>query len=246
MTTSSQPTTSFYHEGLQATVCITVRRNARSFRARWKGGVVAVTVPSGASKAHVIDFLAAATPRLTAVRPVSPFAPGKKIQFAEGHIEIVTTDSGNMQIEADCHRDVESGQYRITITIPSGTDFSDPALCDIVNRLILDRTKWIAHLTLIPEAKAIADEIGKQPMGWNISHGHRVLGSCNSRGIINLSHIILFLPPHLRRYIICHELAHLSEMNHSPQFHDLLDRYCGGKERQLTSELKQFIWPIIR
>lgn len=246
MTTTSQPTASFYHEGLQATVCITVRRNARALRARWKGGVVAVTVPSGASKTHVLDFLAAATPRLTAMRPVLSFATGKKIQFAEGHIEIVATDSVDMQIKADCHRDVESGQYRVTITIPTGSDFSNPALYDIVQRLILDRTKRIAHLTLIPEAKAIADEIGIQPKGWNISRGHRVLGSCNARGIINLSHIILFLPPHLRRYIICHELAHLSEMNHSPQFHELLDRYCGGKERQLISELKRFIWPIIR
>lgn len=43
-------------------------------------------------------------------------------------------------------------------------------------------------------------------------------GSCSSNKIINLSIWLMQLPDELIRYVICHELAHLSFMNHSKQF----------------------------
>lgn len=63
---------------------------------------------------------------------------------------------------------------------------------------------------------------------------------------ISLSAITMFLPPHLRDYIVCHELAHLSEMNHSARFHEICNGYCGGREKSLQKELKAFRWPILR
>ncbi|MCP4122903.1 MAG: M48 family metallopeptidase [Bacteroidetes bacterium] len=47
-------------------------------------------------------------------------------------------------------------------------------------------------------------------------------GSCSSKRNINLSLRILMLPDRVRDYIIVHELAHLSEMNHSPKFWQLV------------------------
>ena len=35
-------------------------------------------------------------------------------------------------------------------------------------------------------------------------------------------------------------------MNHSPEFHALVDRYTGGQEKALEQELKRFKWPIVR
>lgn len=84
------------------------------------------------------------------------------------------------------------------------------------------------------------------PTGWIISSGFRTLGSCSSSGLISLSHILVFLPEELRDYIILHELAHLSEMNHSARFHALLDSYLDGRESQLRSRLRSFPWPILR
>ena len=43
-------------------------------------------------------------------------------------------------------------------------------------------------------------------------------GSCNSRGEVRLNWRLLQAPPHIINYVICHELAHLKEMNHSTKF----------------------------
>lgn len=43
-------------------------------------------------------------------------------------------------------------------------------------------------------------------------------GSCSSHGRISLNRTLLFMPPELCDYVIAHELAHLSHMDHSPRF----------------------------
>ncbi|MEZ4200718.1 MAG: M48 family metallopeptidase [Candidatus Paceibacterota bacterium] len=56
---------------------------------------------------------------------------------------------------------------------------------------------------------------------WNrvaIRNQRRCWGSCTSLKNLNFSYKILFLPAELRDYIIVHELCHLAELNHSPQF----------------------------
>jgi predicted metal-dependent hydrolase len=47
-------------------------------------------------------------------------------------------------------------------------------------------------------------------------------GSCNSHGEVRLNWRLLQAPPHIINYVICHELAHLKEMNHSAKFYAVL------------------------
>lgn len=49
-------------------------------------------------------------------------------------------------------------------------------------------------------------------------------GSCNSRKHISFCWKILLLPEELADYIVCHELAHLKELNHSPNFWQLTEK----------------------
>jgi predicted metal-dependent hydrolase len=54
--------------------------------------------------------------------------------------------------------------------------------------------------------------------------------SCSSRGTLSFNLVLSALPPHLRDYIVAHELTHLQELNHSPRYWDLLDsRYPGAR-----------------
>lgn len=50
-------------------------------------------------------------------------------------------------------------------------------------------------------------------------------GSCSTRRSISLNWRLVLLAPELQDYVILHELAHLTEMNHSPQFWALLETY---------------------
>ena len=47
-------------------------------------------------------------------------------------------------------------------------------------------------------------------------------GSCSEHKNLNFNYKLLFLPRHLADYIIVHELCHLSELNHSSRFWDLV------------------------
>ncbi len=52
------------------------------------------------------------------------------------------------------------------------------------------------------------------------------------------------LPVELRRYIITHELAHLTHFDHSPDFHTLWRRYLGCDPAGLRPILRKFKWPV--
>jgi hypothetical protein len=51
-----------------------------------------------------------------------------------------------------------------------------------------------------------------------LSNAQSRWGSCNSRKEIRLNWRLLQAPPHIINYVVCHELAHLKEMNHSAKF----------------------------
>ena len=63
-------------------------------------------------------------------------------------------------------------------------------------------------------------------------------GSCNHHGGITLNWRLLFLPPAVADYVVCHELAHLREMNHSPRFWAVVDQLCPDW-RSLRRELRR-------
>ena len=50
-------------------------------------------------------------------------------------------------------------------------------------------------------------------------------GSCSSRRGLSLNWRLVLVAPELQDYVLLHELAHLTEMNHGPRFWALLDAY---------------------
>lgn len=52
---------------------------------------------------------------------------------------------------------------------------------------------------------------------------------------INVHWATLQLPPSLIDYILVHELAHLREANHTPEFWSIVDRLMPGYETQKTT-----------
>ena len=47
-------------------------------------------------------------------------------------------------------------------------------------------------------------------------------GSCSKKGNLNFNYRIVALPRRLAEYVVAHELCHLAEFNHSPNFWSLV------------------------
>jgi len=79
-----------------------------------------------------------------------------------------------------------------------------------------------------------------------LSNARSRWGSCNSRSEIRLNWRLLQAPPHLINYVVCHELAHLKEMNHSARFWAVVEslypdyRSAERTLKQRSAELHQF------
>ena len=112
----------------------------------------------------------------------------------------------------------------------------------VIGRMMAEQAK--KHL--LPYANEVAKELGLKPARFEVGRGMRKLGHCTRTKVIQLSRNLMFMPEALIRYVICHELAHLTHMDHSPEFHALCNQYCGGKEKELEQQLRQFKFPIIK
>lgn len=67
-------------------------------------------------------------------------------------------------------------------------------------------------------------------VSWVTNQNHR-WGSCTpASGTIRLSHRMQSMPSWVVDYVLLHELAHLVEAKHSPQFWDLLDGYPAAEK----------------
>ena len=221
-------------------VHVTVRYNSRHISARWREGKVYLNVPYGVSEEEVMKTLASFVPKLMDKRPKILYYDGQVLEFEGLTITIKHQSHSPRQIIAQAHLP------HSVIEVGSEMDFNNSDVAQSVSKMMCRIAQRLAANILLPRARELAHSVGKTPVGWTISNGHRVLGRCGSDGVIALSYVLVFLPQQLRDYVIFHELAHLSEMNHSARFHELCNQYCGGRESALIAELHKYQWPIYK
>jgi predicted metal-dependent hydrolase len=119
----------------------------------------------------------------------------------------------------------------------------------LIEEFVLSKTDWImSKLRLfegvqrLPRASAaerrlyraqalriVEDKIAKLNAHYGFQYNRISIrdqrtrwGSCSSRRNLNFNYRIAFLPDHLAEYLVAHELCHLAQMNHGPQFWDLV------------------------
>ena len=88
-------------------------------------------------------------------------------------------------------------------------------------------TQWYkqqAKLDFARRLEILAAKLGVETPPLTLSNAQSRWGSCNSRGEVRLSWRLLQAPPHIINYVICHELAHLKQMNHSAKFYAVVEQ----------------------
>ena len=85
-----------------------------------------------------------------------------------------------------------------------------------------------ASRLLAPCVADFAARITASVPTFKLSNARSEWGSCNEHGVIRLNWRLVQLPPHLARYVVAHEVAHLVELNHSPRFWGLVETLFPG------------------
>jgi predicted metal-dependent hydrolase len=85
--------------------------------------------------------------------------------------------------------------------------------------------RWLqrkASLHLVPWLEQVSQQLSL-PFSTASVRGQKTRwASCSSKKTISLNYKLLFLPPHLVRYVLIHELCHTIHLNHSAAFWQLV------------------------
>jgi predicted metal-dependent hydrolase len=74
-----------------------------------------------------------------------------------------------------------------------------------------------------------AAELGVAARRIRIGDPRSRWGSASSRGTLSFSFRLALAPEWIFDYVVCHEVAHLREPNHSPAFWAIVDRLCARR-----------------
>ncbi|MCY1309040.1 hypothetical protein D9M70_590950 [compost metagenome] len=72
--------------------------------------------------------------------------------------------------------------------------------------------------------------IGRRAKSLSLKDTRSRWGSCSADGALSFSWRIVMAPPKVIAYLAAHEVAHLQEMNHGPDFWTLCGRLCPDTE----------------
>ena len=119
------------------------------------------------------------------------------------------------------------GELRVAARDPGGAE---------VKRAVIRWYKTAAHEHLAERLAALSRSAGLPHPRFALSGALARWGSCNTRREVRLAWRLVKARPELIDYVICHELAHLRQMNHSRAFWAEVERQCPDY-RRLREEL---------
>jgi predicted metal-dependent hydrolase len=95
---------------------------------------------------------------------------------------------------------------------------------EAIQRRVVQWYKKQAMQDFSRRLEILAAKLGVATPPLSLSNARSRWGSCNSRGEVRLNWRLLQATPAVINYVICHELAHLKEMNHSVKFYTVLEQ----------------------
>ncbi|SEO81787.1 hypothetical protein SAMN04490248_11329 [Salinihabitans flavidus] len=196
-------------------ISLDLRRSARarriSLRVSRIDGRVTLTLPRGVPEAEGLQFArdrADWLRRHLSDRPAQITAAiGAQIPV-QGEFRRIETEPGRaVQLQPGA------------ITVPG-----DPARA---GARIAGFLKTRARAALVPACDAYAARLGRPYTRITLRDTRSRWGSCSSAGALMFSWRLIMAPPEVLDYVAAHEVAHLTEMNHSPAFWSTVERLYG-------------------
>lgn len=136
-----------------------------------------------------------------------------ELQWQHGEQLLLLGNTVTMAVKPDVRsRAVEYTPGMLQLAMPNHIDASA-----VARKVML----WYKKQALVDFARRLeifSAKLGVAMPALMLSNARTRWGSCNSKKEIRLNWRLLQAPPHIINYVVCHELAHLKEMNHSAKF----------------------------
>lgn len=207
------------------TLPLRVVQNARATRLTMRidagGRGIRVTTPPGLSQREVERFIARHTGWLEsrlASYPEKPVVrPGVKLPL-RGVPHLVLHEQA---LRGSVSADAESGEPVLRVR------------CDLQHlpRRLSDFLKREAKRDIEQLVAKHAATVGRRAKSIRFKDTSSRWGSCTADGNLSFSWRIMMAPPAVIDYLVAHEVAHLREMNHGPNFWKLCKELCPETER---------------
>ncbi len=201
-------------------VPVTISENPRSQRLTLRiqpgGKELRVSVPPSTPFREIDSFLRKhqnwVAARLSRMPKVQSITAGEVINLRGVPHEIVHMGKGRGVVKTI----LQNEQFQIQV-------FGDERH---MQRRVLDFLKNQARSDLAAAVEVHGARLGVKAKSISIRDSKTRWGSCSSSGTLSFSWRIILAPPDILDYLAAHEVAHLREMNHSPQFWALVEQTC--------------------
>lgn len=212
--------------GLAWPIELRVHSRARSLRLRLDEarGLLTLTCPRHTSRRAALEWAKRQSDwvedQLARLAPSEPFHPGASIPF-EGVNVLLHWDAALPRKPAlvdgrlQCGGPPESFSGRVERFLRNE---ARTRLGEFTFRLAASASLAVRSVT-----------VGDASSRW---------GSCSSSGAIRYSWRLVLAPPHLLRFVVAHEVAHLRHMNHGPAFKALETQLYGASPDLARAELR--------
>jgi predicted metal-dependent hydrolase len=139
------------------------------------------------------------------------------VQWQHGeHLLFLGQDVMLQVVETKGKSQVQLNSDQLVVSIKEGTSQT------LVAKKAIQWFQQQAFEDFARRVEIFATKLGLKPPPVALSNAHSRWGSCNSRGQVRLNWRLIQAPPQVINYVVCHELAHLKEMNHSARFYAVL------------------------
>jgi len=173
---------------------------------------VILTLPLSYSKKQVLKFIEKSKPWLA--KQIAKTAPQQS--YVEGMVLPVFGKPYELRHKpshafrswwAEDHLLIHAPQDKLSF-------FVQKSLQHTAKQFLQERTTRYAH------------HLNKQVNRITVKDTRSRWGSCTAEGHISYSWRLIFAPEQVADYVCIHEVAHLVEMNHSPQFWQVVGEFC--------------------
>lgn len=191
---------------------------ARSYRLTLrKDGVVTVTIPVGGTEREARAFAAGHDDWLTRARARQARRPRPAAVWALGTLVLWRGEMTEIRAAAEGERPKVCLAADVFPVRTLEGDLRAALEAQFARR---------ARIELPARTWELAAEKGADVKQVTVRNQRSRWGSCSVSGTISLNWRLVQAPESVRDYIICHELAHLREMNHSDRFWAQVETYC--------------------